>query len=111
MIIPSRVLHDTGTEPKKQILGVYSGSVANTNDPKRSGRVKLTIPQVLGTAVSNWAVPFGFTSDIIPPVSTLVHVMFDGGDINHPIYFTNSGFDTHAIEDESGTHAIEDEGV
>lgn len=45
------------------------------------------VPQVLGTAVSNWATPLGFGNmTAIPTPGQMVHAYFLGGDINHPVY-------------------------
>jgi hypothetical protein len=84
---PSRVLSTVGTPQKKMFHGIYEASVVNNNDPLGSGRVQLYVPQVLGLAVSNWAVPLGFsTQDNVPAVNTIVHAYFTGGDVNHPVY-------------------------
>jgi hypothetical protein len=37
--------------------GIYRGTVVATNDPSNLGRVTLTVPQVFGTEVTNWAYP------------------------------------------------------
>jgi hypothetical protein len=87
---PSRVLSTAGTEPKVMHHGVYIGSVVNANDPQNRSRVKLYIPQVLGNAVSNWAVPLGFGVSSVPVPGAIVHAMFTGGDINYPIYSTGT---------------------
>jgi hypothetical protein len=82
----SRVLNTVGTPPKEMYHGIFLASVVNNNDPLGEGRVTLYIPQVLGTAVSNWAVPLGYTPTDIPAPTTMVHAYFAGGDVNHPIY-------------------------
>src|SRR5580704_362761 len=76
----------TGTEPEPQFLGIYNGIVVNTNDPTGAGRVQLQIPQILGNAISNWAV--SMQAGLAPPaVGTQVFVQFLGGVINNPYYF------------------------
>lgn len=82
----SRILNTVGTPPKQQWNGTYMASVVQNNDPLGEGRVTLYIPQVLGTAVSNWARPQGYGSMAIPQVGQMVHASFNGGDINHPVY-------------------------
>lgn len=82
----SRVLDTVGVAPKKVWEGIYMASVVNNADPLGEGRVTLYVPQVLGTAVSNWARPLGYGYVEIPPVNAMVHVQFAGGDINQPVY-------------------------
>lgn len=91
MINPSRVLSTTGTAPKQLYHGIYTGSVVNINDPVNLGRVTLKVPQVLGTATSNWAPPLGYNVFQVPATGTIVHVMFEGGDVNHPVYAFGPG--------------------
>lgn len=67
--------------------GIYQGVVHGSADPAGQLRVRLLVPQVLETAVSNWAVPVGATSATAPGAGTSVMVMFLGGDINYPVYF------------------------
>lgn len=84
---PTRVVSTAGTSPTPQCLGLYQGSVANITDPLQQGRVQLYVPQVLGTAVSNWAKPLGdspLTGAVI--LGQYVFVLFIGGDRNQPTY-------------------------
>ncbi len=66
--------------------GVYRAIVVNTKDPTGKHRVRVKVPQVSGNAETEWAEPANFASPI-PPVNTVVWVMFNGGYINKPIYF------------------------
>lgn len=86
-INPSRTMDTTGIPSKKMYHGIYTASVVNNNDPKGENRVTMLVPQILGTAVSNWAVPLGFFISSPPPPGTLVHGMFLGGDLNYPVYY------------------------
>jgi hypothetical protein len=71
----------------KQWLGAYPATVYNTVDPAGQNRVQLLIPQVLGNAISQWALPLGLvTPSPTPSVGTAVHAMFLGGDPSHPVY-------------------------
>lgn len=83
----TRVSSAVGTAPTPQCFGFYIGSVINTNDPLVKNRVQIRVPQALGTAVSNWAVPLGLSSSAGPvSVGQLVYVSFIGGDRNLPVY-------------------------
>jgi hypothetical protein len=81
-----RILGTVGVESKHMFSGIYIASVVNVNDPLGLGRVTLKIPQVLGTATSNWADPLGFIPSAVPAPGTIVHAYFTGGDVNLPIY-------------------------
>jgi len=81
-----RILGTVGVDQKHMFHGIYMASVVNVNDPLGEGRVTLKIPQVLGTATSNWADPLGFQPSDVPPPGTIVHAYFTGGDVNFPIY-------------------------
>lgn len=72
-----------------QALGIYKGIVKRNDDPRLGHRVTLLIPQILGTAESEWAE----TTDpngVLPAIGALVWVMFSGGDITKPVY-TSTG--------------------
>ncbi|MGW1261180.1 phage baseplate assembly protein V [Streptomyces drozdowiczii] len=64
--------------------GTYSAIVVSCQDPHNRGRVRLRIPQIMGTAVSGWADP-------VTPGAALpgdqVYVAFDGGDRSRPVYW------------------------
>jgi hypothetical protein len=67
--------------------GIYQGSVVSVSDPLVQNRVTLSVPQILGTAVSNWALPVGDSSLFGPVVvGQIVHVAFLGGNKNLPVY-------------------------
>ena len=72
--------------------GKYRGMVEATNDPTRRGRIKATVPAVLGRAVSNWAMPCApYTGSRastlkLPPQGTPVWIEFEGGDPAAPIW-------------------------
>lgn len=78
-------LPNAGEGSVPQWLGVYAGTVINNHDPLGVGRLELNVPQVLGNAVSAWAVPAG-TYYAIPTNGTPVSVSFLGGDPAQPIW-------------------------
>ena len=83
-----------GVPDDVQWNGVYSATIAVTQDPLNQGRVRLFIPQVLGTAQSNWA--SAMQPGITPAAGTQVLAIFLGGNINLPYYFV--GISTSLIE-------------
>ncbi|MEW1922272.1 phage baseplate assembly protein V [Streptomyces sp. NPDC088360] len=66
------------------LYGTYSAIVVSTQDPHHRGRVRLRIPQVMGTAVSGWAEPASLGAAL---PGDQVYVAFDGGDRNHPVFW------------------------
>ena len=73
----------------RRFFGVYRGIVAQVDDPLNRGRVKIQVPQVLSTAVTNWAWPIVDVSSIkstTPGIGDGVFVMFEGGDPSFPLW-------------------------
>lgn len=72
-------------------FGKYRGTVMENNDPKKLGRVKVCVPEVLGEETV-WAmpcVPFagkGVGLFALPPVGTGVWVEFEAGNLDRPIW-------------------------
>ncbi len=95
-INPSPSVPAAGTAPAKRWFGTYTASVVSTQDPTGASRVTLNIPQVMGTAVSNWAVPIGFVPTL-PTVGQIVWAMFLGGDINRPLYLMPTTSSTNTL--------------
>jgi len=71
-----------------QWFGTYTATVARS---RADNYLELYIPQVLGTALSNWAVPVGSWTGTPPLPGTVVYVTFTGGDINQPVWMPKSG--------------------
>jgi uncharacterized protein involved in type VI secretion and phage assembly len=87
---------------KQRYYGKYRGTVLNNVDPMQQGRIMIQVPEVLGPAVTSWAlpcVPFAGTQTGVfyfPPMGSAVWVEFEGGDSNFPIWV--GGFWTNAAE-------------
>lgn len=86
--------------PVEKFYGKYRGKVVNNLDPDNTGRIQVSVPDVLGTGQMSWAMPsvpyagpnVGF--HFIPPVDANVWVEFEGGNLEYPIWtgcFWNSG--------------------
>src|SRR6516225_2314333 len=76
----------------QKFFGKYRGVVVKAQDPLNLARIRASVPEVLGNAVSNWAVPaspyagpgIGFFA--LPPVGDGVWIEFEAGDPSRPIW-------------------------
>lgn len=69
--------------------GATSGSTAGgagTGTDSSATLIQMYIPQVLGTALSNWAPPLNPVAGVIPNVGDSVFAMFQGGDPRYASY-------------------------
>lgn len=87
---------------KPRYYGKYRGTVLNNVDPMQINRLLVQVPEVLGPAISSWAmpcVPFAGTQtgvSYVPPIGAGAWVEFEGGDADHPIWV--GGFWGNAAE-------------
>jgi uncharacterized protein involved in type VI secretion and phage assembly len=78
-------------EPSRYV-GKYRGTVANNVDPMQMGRIQARVPDVLGDAMSSWAMPcFPLAGPqmghyVVPPVGAGVWVEFEQGDPSYPVW-------------------------
>lgn len=87
-----RALVDNLDRQVDRFYGKYRGLVAENEDPTMRGRIKATVPEVLGTTTSGWAMPCapyagpnaGFFA--VPPVGAGVWIEFEAGDPSRPIW-------------------------
>jgi uncharacterized protein involved in type VI secretion and phage assembly len=85
-----------------QYFGKYRATVLSNEDLMNQGRLLLSIPDVLGSTPSNWALPclpvtgrqMGMFA--IPPLGAGVWAEFEQGDPNYPIW--SGGFWGSALE-------------
>ena len=78
---------------QNKYYGKYRGFVSDNSDPDQLGRIKVTVPSLLGDAVTGWALPcfpFGGLADqgffTVPEVGAQVWVEFEEGELSHPIW-------------------------
>jgi uncharacterized protein involved in type VI secretion and phage assembly len=88
-----QLLTDLARKAQDKYYGKYRGFVASNEDPDQLGRLQLRIPSVLGTAVTDWALPclpFGGTAGlgwfVIPEQHAQVWVEFEEGELRRPIW-------------------------
>lgn len=88
-----QVLEQVLNRQAKAYYGKYRAFVVDNEDPDMRGRLKLTIPSILGSETSDWALPCfpygggaGFGWMAVPPVDAQVVVEFIEGDLSSPIW-------------------------
>jgi len=73
-------------------FGKYRGLVSDNKDPLMTGRIKATVPDVLGSEDTGWALPcapFGGSQTgffAIPTVGAGVWIEFEHGDPEYPVW-------------------------
>jgi hypothetical protein len=83
---------DYGDGGAKKFFGKYRGTVLANVDPKRQGRLLVSITDVTGLFPSTWAmpcVPIGglqFGAYLVPPLHAGVWIEFEQGNPNKPIW-------------------------
>ena len=87
------LLQQLTRQVQNKYYGKYRGFVSDNSDPNQVGRLKVTVPSVLGDTVTGWALPclpFGGLADqglfTIPEVGAQVWVEFEEGELSHPIW-------------------------
>ncbi len=88
-----QAIETTIRRQKSSYYGKYRAFVVDNEDPDGLGRIKLTIPSVLGEATSDWALPcvaYGGGADFgvlwVPPVGAQVLAEFLEGDPSSPVW-------------------------
>jgi uncharacterized protein involved in type VI secretion and phage assembly len=88
-------------------FGKYRGQVTDNNDPDNLGRVKASVPRLLGDEETGWALPafvYGGTSEqglfAVPDIGAGVWVEFEGGDLSYPIW-SGTWFTSGAIPESA----------
>lgn len=72
--------------------GKYRGIVKSNDDPRKLGRIRAIVPEVLGDVVSGWALPCtpyagdGAGQCTIPSIDAGVWIEFEAGDVSRPIW-------------------------
>ncbi|HKH93514.1 MAG TPA: phage baseplate assembly protein V [Gemmatimonadaceae bacterium] len=82
----------SGTGATARHYGKYRGTVVDNDDPRRQGRVKVNVPEILADVDSGWALPCapyagdGSGAYAVPAVGAGVWVEFEAGDVSRPIW-------------------------
>jgi hypothetical protein len=77
----------------KRHYGIYRGVVQDNKDPQSQRRLRVSIPQITGSEVTDWAWPVdpSSVSPAVPVIGQGVWVAFIGGDPEYPIWMGTFG--------------------
>src|SRR4051812_18838318 len=95
-------------------FGKYRGTVRDNTDPRKQGRIKVQVPEILGEVDSGWALPcVPYAGDKtgayhVPPVGAGVWVEFEAGDVSRPIWTGCWWSNGKVPTDEGGAGATPD---
>jgi uncharacterized protein involved in type VI secretion and phage assembly len=105
--------------------GKFRGSVTDNRDPLQQGRIKASVPDVLGDEESGWALPAapyagnGVGLFLLPPTGANVWIEFEHGEPNHPVWSgcfwaqgqvpaTPAAAEKKVLKTDAGTITIDD---
>lgn len=94
--------------------GKYRGTVTDTDDPRKQGRLKAKVPEILGDVDSGWALPCApYAGDqtglyAVPAVGAGVWLEFEAGDVSRPIWVGCWWGSSKIPTDEDGADATPD---
>ena len=80
------------SNPGPTFIGKFRGTVTDNRDPLMLGRIRASVPDMLGEQESGWAMPCvpyagdGVGLYLIPPVDASVWIEFEHGDPEYPIW-------------------------
>jgi hypothetical protein len=102
------------SEKTARHYGKFRGIVSDNNDPKKLGRLRAKVPEILGDVESGWALPCapyaGKQSGLfeVPSNGTGVWIEFESGVVSRPIW-TGCWWGSGDIpQDEQGSDATPD---
>jgi uncharacterized protein involved in type VI secretion and phage assembly len=93
---------------RNHYFGKYRGTITDNNDSTNRGRVKVSVPAVLGT-LEVWAMPcFPYQGDgvgiyMIPEAGAGVWVEFEAGNPSYPIWSGGFWADNELPNDQTGS--------
>ena len=105
------------TEARREMArhyGKYRGVVADNLDPRKLGRLKLRVPEILGDVETGWALPCApYTGDgsgafAVPAPGALVWAEFEAGDVSRPLWTGGAWSAGKLPTDEGGAEATPD---
>jgi type VI secretion system (T6SS) baseplate-like injector VgrG len=104
----------SGSSGAARHYGKYRGTVVDNDDPRKQGRIKVQVPEILGEVDSGWALPCApYAGDktglyTVPAVGAGVWVEFEAGDVSRPIWVGCWWQSSAVPTDEGGAKATPD---
>lgn len=93
LMTPDAIIARLVERVESRYYGKYRGHVTDNADPDDLGRLKATVPRVLGEVECGWALPafaYGGAAEqgffAVPDVGAGVWIEFEGGDLSYPIW-------------------------
>ena len=99
-----RTITENGLEFYQRYYSCYRGSVLDNNDPKKLGRIKVSVPQIYGGQnYDYWAYPKaiggkGWGVLALPKIGDPVYVEFEQGDVRRPLWSFSWWLENEGIE-------------
>ena len=106
-----RLVVEVAEQQRTKFYGKYRGVVSDVDDPDSMGRIKASVPEVLGDVESPWALPCapyagdGMGTYNVPPVGAGVWIEFEAGDPARPLWTGCWWGKNQLPKNESGTGA------
>lgn len=98
----------TRPPPQSGYYGKYRGLVDDNDDPRRMGRIRVRVPELLDDVPTGWALPCtpyagpNQGSFMVPPVGAGVWVEFESGRLERPIWVGCWWPESSLPQDEGG---------
>ena len=100
---------DSQSQGLTAFYGKYRGTVTDNADPSNLGRIKASVPEVLGDVITGWAVPAapyageGVGVYTMPAPGAGVWIEFEAGDVSRPLWAGCWWSDGQLPKDEAGS--------
>ena len=94
--------------------GKYRGTVTDNEDPRKQGRIRAQVPEILADVDCGWALPCApYAGDriglyAVPPVGAGVWLEFEAGDVSRPVWVGCWWGSDKLPKDETGAAATPD---
>jgi hypothetical protein len=111
---PGPATATNGRRETARHYGKYRGVVTDNGDPKKLGRLRMRVPEILGDVETGWALPSapyagdGSGAFAIPAAGALVWAEFEAGDISRPLWTGCAWSAGKLPKDEGGSEATPD---
>jgi len=92
---------------ESRYYGKYRGQVTDNSDPQNLGRIRASVPRLLGVTDTGWALPalpYGGASEqgffMVPDIGAGVWIEFEEGNLSYPVW-TGTWFSSGTIPESA----------